>query len=110
MAAARNLIVGIACAAGLVMPAAASAHIERPSYWPDPAPDCSIKPCTGGGVPIPRSLSSALNRKARGDTRVVCQPDSLKLLKSSVAHAVKSGYDVRPTDHRSLSKKVGKSL
>jgi len=27
-------------------PAIASSHIERPAYWPDPAPDCSVKPCT----------------------------------------------------------------
>src|SRR4051812_22730862 len=91
-------------------PAVASAHVERSAYWPDPAPDCSVKPCTGGAVPTARSLASALNRKLPGDTRVVCQPDSLTRLKVSVARAVKSGYDIRPTDHRSLSKKQGTRL
>jgi hypothetical protein len=103
----RVLAVLALCA---FVPAIASAHVERPSYWPDPAPDCSIKPCTGGAVPAPRTLASALDRKKPGRTRVVCQPNSLKLLKASVARAEKSGYDVRPTDHRSLSKKQGKRL
>src|SRR4051812_49119151 len=65
----------------------ASAHVERPSYWPDPAPDCSISPCTGGAVPAVRSLSSALDRRRVGDTRVVCRPNSLSLTKRSVARA-----------------------
>src|SRR5437763_881680 len=38
----------------------ARAHIERASYWPDPAPDCSISPCAGGQVPTARSLESAV--------------------------------------------------
>src|ERR671926_356011 len=88
----------------------ALAHVERASYWPDPAPDCSITPCTGGGVPTIRSLDSALDATLPGDTRVVCQPDSLDRLKASVANAVANGYDIRPTDHRSLSKKEGKHL
>ena len=29
----------------------ASAHLERPSYWPNPAADNSVSPATGGGVP-----------------------------------------------------------
>src|SRR5947208_16894445 len=94
-------------AALLLIAAPALAHVERPSYWPDPAPDCSINPCAGGKVPKIRSLSSALDRKAPGDTRVVCQPDSLKLLKASVANAEKSGYDIRPTDHRTLTQRAG---
>ena len=28
----------------LAIPAAALAHIERPAYWPDPAPDTSVNP------------------------------------------------------------------
>src|SRR3954451_24700182 len=94
----------------VIGPAAALAHVERSSYWPDPAPDCSIKPCTGGQVPTVRTLASALNRKAVGDTRVVCQPDSLKLLTSSIARARANGYDVRPTDHRSLSRSQARTL
>src|SRR3954469_13504873 len=106
----RLLLTTLAIAATLLVAAPALAHVERASYWPDPAPDCSIKPCAGGGVPKIRSLASALNKKLPGSTRVVCQPDSLKLLKASVANARKNGYDIRPTDHRSLSKKEGNRL
>src|SRR5436190_14170010 len=98
-------LVALLCAA-----APAIAHVERASYWPDPAPDCSIKPCAGGKVPKIRSLASALNKKLPGSTRVVCQPDSLKQVKASVANARKNGYDIRPSDHRSLSKKEGDQL
>src|SRR3954453_6205645 len=87
----------------LAMPAASLAHVERSAYWPDPAPDCSVKPCAGGDVPKVRSLSSALDRRAVGNTRVVCQPSSLRLAKRSIANARTHGYDVRPTDHRALS-------
>src|SRR3954471_16012172 len=91
------------CALALLVPAAASAHVERSAYWPDPAPDCSIKPCTGGEVPSVRSLSSSLVKSRPGATHVVCQPDSLTRLKASIAKARKDGYDVRRTDHRALS-------
>jgi hypothetical protein len=99
-----------ALALSALVPAVASAHVERSAYWPDPAPDCSVKPCAGGKVPTARSLASALNRRALGDTRVVCQPDSLKLAEASIAKARAHGYDVRPTDHRRLSKKQAKEL
>jgi hypothetical protein len=94
----------------LCFSAPAVAHIERPSYWPDPAPDTSVQPAAGGAVPKIRSLASALNRKLPGQTRVVCQKDSLTQLKASVAQALKSGYNIRPTDHRTLSKKQASSL
>jgi len=94
----------------LLVAAPALAHVERPSYWPDPAPDCSIKPCAGGKVPKIRSLASALNKKLPGKTRVVCQPSSMKQLRASVKRAIKSGYNIRPTDHRSFSRKQGKRL
>ena len=57
----------------LIVPALASAHRERPSYWPDPRPDTSISPPAGGKVPKQRSLATALKASAVGDTRVVCQ-------------------------------------
>src|SRR5213596_122107 len=94
----------------LLGPALVSAHIERASYWPDPAPDCSVTPCAGGAVPKARSLASALNRKLPGSTRVVCQSDSMARLKRSVAAARKAGYDIRPTDHRSFSARSGRRL
>lgn len=51
-------VIAAVCAL-LAVPTVASAHIERASYWPDPAPDCSITPCAGGDVPVARSLASA---------------------------------------------------
>jgi hypothetical protein len=107
----RNLsAMAAVLAMAALAPATALAHVERPSYWPDPAPDCSITPCTGGKVPAVRSLSSSLDRRAVGDTRVVCQPDSLQRLKASIAKARANGYDIRPTDHRSLSRHAAREL
>lgn len=57
----------------LLVPATAGAHVERPSYWPDPAPDTSISPPAGGKVPAIRDLYSALDEAPVGTTRVVCQ-------------------------------------
>lgn len=92
------------------MPAIALGHIERASYWPDPAPDRSIKPAAGGKFPKARSLASALNEAARGETRVVCKANSLQLLRRSIRRARKHGYDIRPTDHRRLSAKRARGL
>jgi hypothetical protein len=61
-------------------------------------------------VPDERTLASALNDGAVGDTRVVCQPDSMKRLKTAVANARARGYNVRPTDHRTLSATEGNEL
>src|SRR4051794_10554190 len=94
----------------LTISAPALAHVERASYWPDPAPDCSVKPCAGGSVPKARSLASSLNNRLPGTTRVVCQASSLKLLKASIAQARRPGYDVRPTAHRRLSAKQARRL
>ncbi|MGH2923695.1 MAG: hypothetical protein ACRDKH_06685, partial [Solirubrobacterales bacterium] len=49
------------------------AHIERASYWPDPGADTADGVPTGGAVPDVRSLFSALDGGAVGETRVVCQ-------------------------------------
>jgi hypothetical protein len=94
----------------LSVPQAASAHVERPSYWPDPKADCAVKPCAGGKVPKARSLRSALDNARRGRTRVVCKPNSLHRLRASVRHARKDGFYIRPTDHRSLSAKRAHAL
>jgi len=97
--------------AALVVPAIASAHIERASYWPDPAPDCSITPCAGGEVPTPRSLASAVTTGGTGVTRVVCQSDSLKRLRVSIHNAEETGYVLRPTQPRvKVSLKEGSAL
>jgi Right handed beta helix region len=98
----RRVAIGAtAAAAGLLLPAVALAHLERPSYWPDPAPDTSVSPAAGGKVPDARSLASALQTAPPGNTRVVCQgkkgKDSLKLLKDSVKQARKEGFRLRPS-------------
>jgi hypothetical protein len=41
-----------------------------------------------------------LRRSAPGDTRVVCQPGSMKRMKRSVRTARKSGYLARPSERR----------
>jgi hypothetical protein len=103
----RRLRVAFAAAVAwlLIVPAIAIAHVERASYWPDPAPDCSIKPCAGGAVPKIRGLKSALNAtqpgKPHGVTRVVCQQDSLERLEKSITDAMANrGYVLRPSRPR----------
>jgi hypothetical protein len=102
--------IGGLVAAALVAAPGAQAHIERPSYWPLPGPDCSISPCAGGAVPTARSLASAVVASSTSKTRVVCQSDSLTRLQASVAHARQYGYDLRPTDHRTLSNTAAQQL
>src|SRR5256885_5520980 len=105
-----RLLIAAAVLAALALPVIAYGHIERSSYWPDPAPDKSVKPAAGGKVPKARTLASALNKTPPGRTRVVCRRNSLKTLKADVANALANGYDLRPTDHRTLSAKKAKSL
>jgi hypothetical protein len=95
---------------GLVTPVLATGHVERPGYWPDPKPDAVGGVNAGGSVPEARSLGSALRRKPPGQTRVVCQDDSLRLLRESVEDARANGYLIRPTDHRKLTGKRAKRL
>ena len=96
----RGVVLGVLLAA-FVLPASALAHLERPSYWPDPAPDTSITPAAGGKVPDLRSLSSAISGKGPGKVRVVCQGHggwkSLGLLARSIAQARAHGYRLRPS-------------
>jgi hypothetical protein len=91
----RTSAILIAVVALIALPALALAHIERASYWPDPAPDTSVSPAAGGAVPAVRSLFTALDTKPPGDTRVVCQPDSLQRLDASLASAQTAGYTLR---------------
>src|SRR5437764_10021894 len=105
------VVVAAALVAALILPAIASAHIERASYWPDPAPDCSVTPCAGGEVPTARSLASAVSTTGPGVTRVVCQPDSLKRLQQSIANAKSAGYQLRPTQPpQKISASDGRAL
>ena len=101
----------VSCVIALGLPAAALAHVERTSYWPDPRPDTTVTPAAGGAVPKVRSLASALDTSAPGSTRVVCQADSLDRLRASISGAETSGFSDRPTESpRKLSATAGASL
>jgi hypothetical protein len=104
----RRSAVVLLALLGLAAPAAA--HVERPSYFPDPAPDSSVKPAAGGKVPKVRSLASALRKRPPGKTRVVCQPDSMKRLRAAIRKGRRSGYEIRPTDQRRLTAKQARKL
>ncbi|HET8561769.1 MAG TPA: right-handed parallel beta-helix repeat-containing protein [Marmoricola sp.] len=104
------LVVVLALAGTLLVPVAAQAHVERPSYWPDPSPDCSVSPCAGGHVPHARTLRSALDSSRPGRTIVVCHPDSMRRLRAAIASGRAHGYSLRPTDHRSLTAKRARML
>jgi len=95
-----------AIAAGTV-----SAHVERASYWPDPAPDTSVTPLAGGEVPQARSLYTALEIAPPGDTHVVCQEDSIARLQASIADAQADGYKLRPSESpRTITPAEGDAL
>jgi hypothetical protein len=53
-------VLATATVLALLLALPALAHLERTSYWPDPAPDTSISPAAGGAVPTARSLESAV--------------------------------------------------
>ena len=97
-----RLVPALAVVLALLFAGSAMGHVERPSYWPDPAADTSITPATGGKVPKARSLASALKRKRRRrSTRVVCQPglDDAAAARRSRARAA-DGYDDPPVRPR----------
>jgi hypothetical protein len=105
----RMLVVLAATAMAMVFPASAMAHTERASYFPDPAPDCSVDPCAGGAVPTARSLASAAYED-RG-SRVVCQRDSLRRAQRSIQTAQKTGYVLRPSlGPQTISSREGRAL
>src|SRR5829696_6967353 len=91
-----RLVFVVSALAAFLIPAIASGHIERASYWPDPAAEKAGGKLTGGKVPDPRTLKSAVKVKKKkgkkgtgsaksvGTTRVVCKANSMKLLKDSI--------------------------
>ena len=85
----------------LALPGLAFAHPERPSYWPDPAPDRSVSPPAGGKVPTVRSLASAVTGNGPGDVNVVCKgsggSESLAMLNQSLHVAQTDGFRPRPS-------------
>ena len=91
----------------LALPALALAHLERPSYWPDPTPDCSVSPCAGGNVPEARSLESAVDGAGPGDVLVVCQgkkgKESLASLHDSLSRPARTAIASVPASRRSSS-------
>ena len=120
----------VALLAGAAFAAAALAHVERTSYWPDPRPDTTVKPAAGGAPPKVRSLFSALPRKSdkrarkakrftrnrsykagdkRGKVRVVCQSTSLRRVTADIRLARTKGYRDRPTQPLSTSARSGRS-
>ena len=88
---------GASVALALTLPCVAVAHVERTAYWPNPAPDTSVKPAAGGAVPKARSLASALKADpSGGTTRVVCQPGSLRRAKRDIRTRAGQGLQVPP--------------
>jgi len=104
------LLMVVPLFAVLLPSVAAEAHVERPSYWPDPKPDCTISPCAGGEVPTARSLASALDDAPPGETLVVCQDDSMTRLNAAIDQARTDGYFNRPTDHQDFSEAEATAL
>ncbi len=98
---AARLSFWLVLVASLALPAAALAHLERPSYWPDPRPDKAVTPAAGGKVPAARSLRSAVTGKGPGQVRVVCQGrrggTSMKLMRRSIRAAQAHGFRIRPS-------------
>ncbi len=93
----RKFAIAALALGAVAVPTVASAHLERPSYWPDPTVDQAGGQPTGGKVPEARSLGSAVSGKGPGSVRVVCQDDSLDLAKASITDAKKKGFRLRPS-------------
>ena len=97
----RHIGATAALAFALALTSHASAHLERPSYWPKPTPDRSISPPAGGEVPKARSLASAVTEAGPGEVRVVCKgangSKSLTLANRSIRRANESGFRLRPS-------------
>ena len=97
----RKLLLTLTVLALGVFPAVSMAHLERPSYWPDPAPDTSVEPAAGGKVPSARSLTSAAQGKGPGKVRVVCSgrkgKESMRRVRNSIRNARTRGFKIRPS-------------
>ena len=95
------LLAPLAVLVPIVLAAPALAHLERPSYWPDPGPDTSVSPPAGGEVPKARSFASAVTGKGPGKVRVVCKGAggelSLRALARSLRKVERKGFRLRPS-------------
>src|SRR3954453_6370214 len=79
----------------------ALAHVERPSYWPNPAPDTSVSPPAGGAPPKVRSLASALPPRRRKTSRRAAgrrNRGRARLQTPAFTGAYKSGRSYRARD------------
>ncbi len=108
------MVAGAIVGCLLLIPALAFAHLERPSYWPDPNAEKVDGKNVGGEVPKALSLKSALKAKGKSKLHVVCQgkkgKTSLDLLKDSIKDA-KKGWQLRPSQpEEKLSGKQAKKL
>ena len=85
-------------------PGAAFAHLERPSYWPDPAPDTSRQPGRGREGADARSLTSAVSGSGPGEVLVVCKGEAASRLARAAGglldQAREKGYRLRPSQPR----------
>jgi hypothetical protein len=111
----RALLAAATAAAVLALPAVAPAHLERPSYWPDPAPDNTVSPPAGGEVPEARSLESAVSGAGPGEVLVVCKGEdgarSMADLRASLNHARIKGFQLRPSQPKiKLSRRAADEL
>ncbi|MDX6586389.1 MAG: hypothetical protein QOI31_862 [Solirubrobacterales bacterium] len=107
----RTFIIAALALGAVAGPTVASAHLERPSYWPDPAVDQAGGEPTGGKVPKARSLGSAITGKGPGQVRVVCKDSSLNLAEGSIAAAHDRGFRLRPSQpKKKLSDQKAQSL
>jgi Right handed beta helix region len=103
--------VAVIVAAVAVTVSQAWAHVERASYWPDPRPDRSVSPPAGGKVPQARGLYTALKARAVGDTRVVCQGNSIRRVRRAIVKARFVGYKLRPSERkRHVTRRQGRKL
>ena len=93
----RPLALGALALGAIALPTVASAHLERPSYWPDPTIDQAGGEPAGGEVPKARSLASAVTGRGPGQVRVVCKGSSLSLAQKSIAKAHGKGFRLRPS-------------
>ena len=111
-----RLLILCVVAVSLALPAMAAAHLERPSYWPDPAPDRSVSPAAGGKVPDRCARSAPPSTGyGPGEVRVVCEGrggwKSIAALRESIHKARKYGYRIRPSQPKEyLSRREANDL
>ncbi len=108
----RGWLAGVVVLTAAIALAAsqAAAHVERASYWPDPAPDNSVNPPAGGKVPDARDLYTALDESKPGTTRVVCQgsvPSSRRVSKLTRGLRAARRRHASRTRIKSLRRRLG---